>query len=322
MGKHWHAAHFVCAFAGCGLSVVQEFFEVEDKPYCLRHCVEVLRSFCPICQKPQGKQYVVALGSQYHPTCFCCYVCSQPLVSQTSLSFFQLPSGELLCAEHKDGAGLAKAQRKRSETLSDPDYRSAEMLRLMEELKKDLTLAQVLGIPSEPAVPEQQPAADGVAPPVLWQSVYAVHADTKWGGAHSATSIALLPTYSPSCRRTPPMRPTRSWRQRTPTCGSNWQRRWPELRNLKNASGSSRLHLRFACPHCAAKLRRAGLQAPPPPPPVEDKPKTGLEMAQRAHKGGPVQLPPAAVQGDLAREAMAKALSRRQRVPTVIGVLP
>eukprot|EP00004_Rigifila_ramosa_P012665 TRINITY_DN2760_c0_g1_i4.p1 TRINITY_DN2760_c0_g1~~TRINITY_DN2760_c0_g1_i4.p1 ORF type:complete len:253 (+),score=48.89 TRINITY_DN2760_c0_g1_i4:63-761(+) len=165
MGKHWHAAHFVCAFAGCGLSVVQEFFEVEDKPYCLRHCVEVLRSFCPICQKPQGKQYVVALGSQYHPTCFCCYVCSQPLVSQTSLSFFQLPSGELLCAEHKDGAGLAKAQRKRSETLSDPDYRSAEMLRLMEELKKDLTLAQVLGIPSEPAVPEQQPAADGVAPP-------------------------------------------------------------------------------------------------------------------------------------------------------------
>jgi len=206
----------------------------------------------------------------YHPDCFTCFLCSLPLVTPESNQFFQTPAGDLICAQHKEGATEAAAKKRKEIALADPDAENAEILRLIDDLKKDLGVVFV----------DDNSAAAPVVPvpaPVVDLSI-GIETDDK-----------------------------------------------ADLQRLLTIATDRIRELEERVKYLEEKYNDQGPPppiAPPLPPPLTNVPRV-LDVQRMAAlsqgvggAGGP--MPPASVQGDIAREAMAKALQRRQRIPTIL----
>lgn len=93
----WHPHHFQCAHCGENLEG-KEFYEKNNKPYCVKDYQNLYSHSCGICQQPiQGKQ-VEAQNGFYHPQCF---VCASPgcKVSLAGTDYYA-HNGKFYCETH------------------------------------------------------------------------------------------------------------------------------------------------------------------------------------------------------------------------------
>ena len=73
LGKTWHVEHFFCTL--CGKHFGPEgFHEKDGKAYCRECYYEKFAPRCRRCDKAIMEGFISALGSQWHPECFCCKV--------------------------------------------------------------------------------------------------------------------------------------------------------------------------------------------------------------------------------------------------------
>lgn len=71
--KTWHTEHFFCA--QCGKQFGEDgFHEREGKPYCKDDYFNLFAPKCGACFRPIMENYVSALSSQWHSSCFVCRV--------------------------------------------------------------------------------------------------------------------------------------------------------------------------------------------------------------------------------------------------------
>ncbi|XP_026805514.1 paxillin isoform X2 [Rhopalosiphum maidis] len=78
--KTWHTEHFFCA--QCGKQFGEEgFHEREGRPYCRDDYFDMFAPKCGGCTKPIMENYVSALSTQWHSSCFVCRDCRMPFVS-------------------------------------------------------------------------------------------------------------------------------------------------------------------------------------------------------------------------------------------------
>ncbi|XKL60243.1 hypothetical protein PGB90_001259 [Kerria lacca] len=93
--KTWHTEHFFCA--QCGKQFGEEgFHERDGKPYCRDDYFNMFAPKCGACLRPIMENYVSALSSQWHSSCFVCRDCRQPFHSG---SFFD-HEGQPYCETH------------------------------------------------------------------------------------------------------------------------------------------------------------------------------------------------------------------------------
>ncbi|KAA0192861.1 Leupaxin [Fasciolopsis buskii] len=76
MDKEWHPDHFTCANCGIGLVRV-DFYERDDKPYCLECHARLFSPKCAYCGEAILEKCIVALSRTWHPEHFFCYGCQR-----------------------------------------------------------------------------------------------------------------------------------------------------------------------------------------------------------------------------------------------------
>ncbi|KAF0766838.1 paxillin-like isoform X6 [Aphis craccivora] len=92
--KTWHTEHFFCA--QCGKQFGEEgFHEREGRPYCRDDYFDMFAPKCGGCSKPIMENYVSALSTQWHSSCFVCRDCKLPV---TGKSFYAI-EGKPACAK-------------------------------------------------------------------------------------------------------------------------------------------------------------------------------------------------------------------------------
>ncbi|XP_015371717.1 PREDICTED: paxillin isoform X2 [Diuraphis noxia] len=92
--KTWHTEHFFCA--QCGKQFGEEgFHEREGRPYCKDDYFDMFAPKCGGCNRPIMENYVSALSTQWHSSCFVCRDCKQPV---TGKSFYAI-EGKPACAK-------------------------------------------------------------------------------------------------------------------------------------------------------------------------------------------------------------------------------
>ncbi|XP_008182343.1 paxillin isoform X5 [Acyrthosiphon pisum] len=92
--KTWHTEHFFCA--QCGKQFGEEgFHEREGRPYCKDDYFDMFAPKCGGCTRPIMENYVSALSTQWHSSCFVCRDCKQPV---TGKSFYAI-EGKPACAK-------------------------------------------------------------------------------------------------------------------------------------------------------------------------------------------------------------------------------
>ncbi|XP_026678006.1 leupaxin isoform X2 [Diaphorina citri] len=75
--KTWHTEHFFCA--QCGKQFGEDgFHEKDGKPYCRDDYFDLFAPKCGGCNRAIMENYVSALNTQWHSTCFVCRDCRQP----------------------------------------------------------------------------------------------------------------------------------------------------------------------------------------------------------------------------------------------------
>ncbi|XP_062526703.1 leupaxin isoform X8 [Bombyx mori] len=90
--KTWHTEHFFCA--QCGQQFGEEgFHERDGKPYCRADYFDMFAPKCGGCNKPIMENYISALNTQWHPDCFVCKDCQNPVKGK---SFYAM-EGKPVC---------------------------------------------------------------------------------------------------------------------------------------------------------------------------------------------------------------------------------
>lgn len=80
MGKTWCPDHFICANPRCGRKLVDiGFVEESGFLYCEKDYELYFAPHCAKCEAAIVGECVNALNKQYHPTCFVCHQCKQPI---------------------------------------------------------------------------------------------------------------------------------------------------------------------------------------------------------------------------------------------------
>lgn len=80
MGKSWCPDHFICANPRCGEKLIDiGFVEENGFLYCEKDYELYFAPHCAKCEAAIIGECVNALNKQYHPTCFLCFQCKQPI---------------------------------------------------------------------------------------------------------------------------------------------------------------------------------------------------------------------------------------------------
>ncbi|XP_048757666.1 PDZ and LIM domain protein 7-like isoform X5 [Ostrea edulis] len=94
MGKTWCPDHFVCQNPKCGQKLLDiGFVEEGGFLYCEKDYEQYFAPTCTKCGKPIVGECVNALQKTYHPNCFLCYQCKQPIGGNQ----FHLEDGNPYC---------------------------------------------------------------------------------------------------------------------------------------------------------------------------------------------------------------------------------
>ncbi|KAK3091767.1 hypothetical protein FSP39_022472 [Pinctada imbricata] len=97
MGKTWCPDCFVCQNPRCGCKLLDiGFVEEGGYLYCEKDYEQYFAPICAICGKPIVGECVNALGKTYHPACFVCFHCKQPIGGNQ----FHLEDGNPYCEYH------------------------------------------------------------------------------------------------------------------------------------------------------------------------------------------------------------------------------
>ncbi|XP_033114225.1 PDZ and LIM domain protein 7-like isoform X9 [Anneissia japonica] len=92
VGKNWHPEHFVCAHCHEPLQNIG-FVEEKGKIYCEKDYTNLYAPKCSKCMKSVAGKCVNALGGQFHPECFVCFHCNQPISGNS----FHTNEGKVYC---------------------------------------------------------------------------------------------------------------------------------------------------------------------------------------------------------------------------------
>lgn len=80
MGKSWCPDHFICANPRCGEKLIDiGFVEENGFLYCEKDYELYFAPHCAKCEAAIIGECVNALNKQYHPACFLCFQCKQPI---------------------------------------------------------------------------------------------------------------------------------------------------------------------------------------------------------------------------------------------------
>ncbi|XP_053382881.1 PDZ and LIM domain protein Zasp-like [Mercenaria mercenaria] len=80
MGKSWCPDHFICANPRCGEKLIDiGFVEENGFLYCEKDYELYFAPHCAKCEAAIIGECVNALNKQYHPKCFLCHQCKQPI---------------------------------------------------------------------------------------------------------------------------------------------------------------------------------------------------------------------------------------------------
>uniref|UniRef100_K1PQ23 PDZ and LIM domain protein 5 n=1 Tax=Magallana gigas TaxID=29159 RepID=K1PQ23_MAGGI len=94
LGKTWCPDHFVCQNPRCGQKLLDiGFVEEGGFLYCEKDYEQYFAPTCTKCGKPIVGECVNALQKTYHPVCFICYQCKQPIGGNQ----FHLEDGNPYC---------------------------------------------------------------------------------------------------------------------------------------------------------------------------------------------------------------------------------
>nr|XP_022313536.1 PDZ and LIM domain protein 5-like isoform X3 [Crassostrea virginica] len=94
LGKTWCPDHFVCQNPRCGQKLLDiGFVEEGGFLYCEKDYEQYFAPTCSNCGKPIVGECVNALQKTYHPSCFICYQCKQPIGGNQ----FHLEEGHPYC---------------------------------------------------------------------------------------------------------------------------------------------------------------------------------------------------------------------------------
>ncbi|XP_054257302.1 leupaxin-like [Macrosteles quadrilineatus] len=78
MGRTWHVDHFTCV--KCGASIRESgFYVVAGKPHCADDYKRLYGKKCSACNQLIDKTIYTALDRHWHPSCFVCRRCSNPI---------------------------------------------------------------------------------------------------------------------------------------------------------------------------------------------------------------------------------------------------
>lgn len=90
LDKTWHPDHFFCA--QCGNTFGDDgFHEKDGKPYCRDDYFNMFAPKCGGCNSPIMDNYISALNAQWHPECFVCRDCKEPMKSKQYYCMDNLP---------------------------------------------------------------------------------------------------------------------------------------------------------------------------------------------------------------------------------------
>ena len=93
LGKIFHPDCFACCV--CNNVLEGSFFSENGKAFCAQHAGVASGEKCEGCGKGLTSNYVWgALGKKYHPECFKCYTCKEPLNK-----YYLAPNGRVFCHE-------------------------------------------------------------------------------------------------------------------------------------------------------------------------------------------------------------------------------
>ncbi|KAK3769453.1 hypothetical protein RRG08_055104, partial [Elysia crispata] len=94
LGKCWCPDHFVCANPQCGIKLLDiGFVEEGGFLYCEKDYAEHFAPHCDKCGLPIIGECVNALQKSYHPACFLCAQCNQPIGGTK----FHIEDGKFYC---------------------------------------------------------------------------------------------------------------------------------------------------------------------------------------------------------------------------------
>lgn len=103
--KIWCQEHFVCSNPSCNQSLADTGFVEEDgQLFCKRDYEQYFAPRCAKCDQPIVGDTVKALQKTYHPSCFSCRHCKQPIMG----GLFHLEQGEPYC--EKDWAAMFQSK--------------------------------------------------------------------------------------------------------------------------------------------------------------------------------------------------------------------
>jgi len=91
LGGYWHPKCFVCQEPGCGPFDKAKFFELNGKPYCEKHYLQRIGAACAFCGQPINGKCVSAMGKRFHPQCFKCSLCQNPLTQGIFKEHYEKP---------------------------------------------------------------------------------------------------------------------------------------------------------------------------------------------------------------------------------------
>merc|ERR1711907_144942 len=94
LGRTYHKGHFKCSECQCSLDGKNTFHTANGKPYCSNDFGKLFCPKCKGCDLPVVGEALRALGSTWHPRCFCCAHCSNPIPVKDG--FYQ-HEGQIYC---------------------------------------------------------------------------------------------------------------------------------------------------------------------------------------------------------------------------------
>jgi len=80
-GSTWHPGHFFCAECGDPFTAQSKFVEKDGYAWCVGCYTKRYSGRCKKCRRPVTETVVKALGGEWHEECFCCTVCTPPLLT-------------------------------------------------------------------------------------------------------------------------------------------------------------------------------------------------------------------------------------------------
>ncbi|ESO07751.1 hypothetical protein HELRODRAFT_75838, partial [Helobdella robusta] len=94
VNKIWCPDHFLCSNPNCRKPLSESgFVEENGQLFCKEDYEKFMAPRCSKCQRPIVGNTVKALKSTYHPECFTCKQCNQPIMGGS----FHLHEGEIYC---------------------------------------------------------------------------------------------------------------------------------------------------------------------------------------------------------------------------------